>query len=212
MSTVSLIQIFKPKPNKFLQLLVEQADLTVKGLELLKGYAKKRNSSLAKQVAETEKQADEVRKVLIDELMRTFITPIDREDIFSLSREIDDVLDYANTTVDEMEILDVSPTPYMVRMATLLYESSQEIHLAVQRLQDNHPGVASDHAQRAKSFENQVEAVYREALADLFRGPKNFDHVMEMLKVREIYRHLSNAADREDQAANVIADIIMKMG
>jgi len=209
---MSLFQIFKPKPNKFLSLLVEQAELTVKGLELLKGYLKKRNSSLAKQVAETEKQADEVRKVLIDELMRTFITPIDREDIFTLSREIDDVLDYANTTVDEMEILDVTPTPFMMRMATLLYESSQEIHMAVQRLQDNHPAVASDHAQRAKGFENQVEAVYREALADLFRGPKNFDHVMDMFKSREIYRHLSNAADRQDDAANVIADIVMKMG
>lgn len=209
---MSLFQIFKPKPNKFLSLLVEQAELTVKGLDLLKGYLKKRNSSLAKQVAETEKQADEVRKVLIDELMRTFITPIDREDIFTLSRAIDDVLDYANTTVDEMEVLDVSPTTFMVKMASLLHESSQEIHLAVQRLQDNHPAVASDHAQRAKGFENQVEAVYREALADLFRGPKNFDHVMDMFKSREVYRHLSNAADREDEAANVIADIVMKMG
>ena len=209
---MSLFQIFKPKPNKFLSLLVEQAELTVKGLDLLKGYLKKRNSSLAKQVAETEKQADEVRKVLIDELMRTFITPIDREDIFTLSREIDDVLDYANTTVDEMEILDVTPTPFMMRMAVLLHESSQEILLAAQRLQDNHPAVASDHAQRAKGFENQVEAVYREALADLFRGPKNFDHVMDMFKSREIYRHLSNAADRQDDAANVIADIVMKMG
>ena len=209
---MSLFQIFKPKPNKFLSLLVEQADLTVKGLDLLKGYLKKRNSSLAKQVAETEKQADEVRKVLIDELMRTFITPIDREDIFTLSRAIDDVLDYANTTVDEMEVLDVPPTQFMVKMASLLHESSQEIHLAVQRLQDNHPGVASDHAQRAKGYENQVEAVYREALADLFRGPKNFDHVMVMFKSREVYRHLSNAADREDEAANVIADIVMKMG
>lgn len=209
---MSLLQIFKPKPNKFLQLLVEQADLTAKGLDLLKGYLKKRNSSLAKQVMETEKQADEVRKVLIDELMRTFITPIDREDIFTLSRAIDDVLDYANTTVDEMEILDVPPTPFMVKMASLLHESAQEIHLAVQRLQDNHPGVAADHAQHAKGFENQVEAIYREALADLFRGPKNFDHVMDMFKSREVYRHLSNAADREDEAANVVADIVMKMG
>jgi len=208
---VSLIQIFKPKPNKFLQLLVEQADLTVKGLELLKGYLKKRNSSLAKQVAETEKQADEVRKVLIDELMRTFITPIDREDIFSLSREIDDVLDYAYTTVDEMEILDVDPSPFMVRIASLLFEAAQEIEMAVRRLQDNHLTVAGDHAQRAKALENRVEAVYREALADLFHGVKDFKAMMNVLKMREIYRHLSNAADREDTAANVLSDIMMKM-
>jgi uncharacterized protein len=209
---MSLRNIFKPKPNKFLQLMVEQTQLTVKGLELLRIYLQKRDSTVAKQIAATEKEADEVRRIVIEELMRTFVTPIDREDIFSLSREIDDVLDYANTTVDEMEILDVDPTPYMPRMASLLFEAAQEIELAVERLMDKHYSVAADHAQRAKALENRVETVYREALADLFRGVKDFKHVMNVLKVREIYRHLSNSADREDTAANVISDIIMKLG
>ena len=135
---MSLWNIFKPKPNKFLQLLVEQTNLTVKGLGQLKVYLTKRTTEGARLVSNTEKEADEVRRIVIEELMRTFVTPFDREDIFSLSREIDDVLDYANTTVDEMEILDVTPTPYMVRMASLLFEASQELSLAVERLQDNH--------------------------------------------------------------------------
>jgi len=204
--------LFKPKPNKFLQLLCQQAAVTVKGLELLKVYLEKRDSGIAKKIEATEKEADEIRRIMIEELMRTFVTPFDREDIFSLSREIDDVLDYANTTVEEMEILDVLPTPYMQRMAAMLFDAAVEIEWAVQRLEDRHFSVASDHAQRAKGLENRVEAVYREALADLFRGPKHVKHVMTMLKVREIYRHLSNAADREDMAANVVSDIIMKMG
>jgi predicted phosphate transport protein (TIGR00153 family) len=209
---MGLRDLFKPKPDKFLILLVEQTRVTVKGLDLLKKYLTRQSKESARELSAAEKQADEIRRIVIEELMKTFVTPFDREDIFSLSREIDDVLDYANTTVDEMEILEVSPTPYMARMAALLLEAAQEIELAVERLQDKHYSVASDHAQRAKSFENRVEAVYREAIADLFRGPKNIKHVMTMLKVREIYRHLSNAADREDTAANVIADIIMKMG
>ncbi len=208
---MSLRNIFKPKPNKFLQLLVEQTSLTVQGLELLKIYLEKRDSAMAGKIITTEKEADEVRRILIEELMHTFITPFDREDIFSLSREIDDVLDYAATTVDEMEILDVTPTVYMTRMAALLFDASGEIKLAIERLYDNHLTVASDHAQRAKALENRVEAVYREAIADLFRGAKSSKHIVEMLKVREIYRHLSNAADRTDQAANVISDVIMKM-
>jgi len=191
--------------------LVDQTALTVKGLELLKNYLEKPDPSTSKQLDAIENQADEVRRILIEELMHTFVTPFDREDIFSLSREIDDVLDYANTTVDEMQILNVSPTPFMLRMAAMLYEASCEIELAVQRLQDKHLNVANDHAQRAKSLENRVETVYREALADLFQGTKNVKHVVNMLKVREIYRHLSNASDREDGAANVISDIIMKM-
>ena len=124
---MSLRNIFKPKPNKFLQLLVEQTSLTVQGLELLKIYLEKRDSAMAGKIITTEKEADEVRRILIEELMHTFITPFDREDIFSLSREIDDVLDYAATTVDEMEILDVTPTVYMTRLAALLVDASGEI-------------------------------------------------------------------------------------
>ena len=63
---------------------------------------------------------------------------------------------------------------------------------------------------QAKALENRVEEVYREALADLFTGPKNLEHIVKMLKLREIYRHLSNAADRVDEAANVIAHIVIK--
>jgi len=209
---MSILDIFKPKPNKFVLLLVEQTALTLKGLELLKAYLHHRDPELVKQISSAEKEADEVRRILIEELMRTFVTPFDREDIFSLSREIDDVLDYANTTVDEMEILDVQPTPYMERMASLLYDAAVEIKLGVERLHSSHFTVASDHAQRAKGLENRVETVYREALADLFHGAKETKHIITILKVREIYRHLSNAADREDMAANVISDIIMKMG
>ncbi len=208
---MSLRDIFKPKPNKFLQMLVEQTQITVKGLDQLQAYLTRRTPEGARDIAATEKEADEVRRILIEELMRTFVTPFDREDIFSLSRDIDDVLDYAYTTVDEMEILDVSPTPYMARMASLLYEAAQEIELAVERLQDNHLTVAQDHAQRAKAYENRVEQVYREAIANLFHGSKNYKHIMNLLKEREIYRHLSNASDREDTAANVISDIVMKM-
>jgi predicted phosphate transport protein (TIGR00153 family) len=207
---MSLRDIFKPKPDKFLQLLVEQAALTVSGLELLTLYVRKRDSEIAKKIAAKEKEEDEVRRILIEELMHTFVTPLDREDIFALSREIDDILDYANTTVDEMEILDVSPTAYMAHMASLLKDAAIEIKMGVERLQDKHLTVASTHAQRAKSLENQVETLYRESLASLFKETKSVKHVINMLKVREIYRHMSNAADRGDSAANIILDIIMK--
>jgi uncharacterized protein Yka (UPF0111/DUF47 family) len=75
---------------------------------------------------------------------------------------------------------------------------------------EDHPNVANEHAVRAKALENRVEKVYREALADLFQEPKDLKQVAEILKYREIYRHLSNAADRGDEAANVIGDIIVK--
>lgn len=203
-------RFFKARPNTFLKLLRDQAFLTLQGMDLLKDYMSDQDAAVARQLTTTEEEADEVRRVLIDELLRTFITPIDREDIFTLSRAIDDVLDYAYSTVDEMEILKVRPTPHMRRIASLLRDGAFEIHMGVQRLED-HPRVASEHAQRAKALENRVEDVYREAVADLFSGPQTVEDILQMLKMREVYRHLSNAADRGDEAANVVADIVVKM-
>jgi predicted phosphate transport protein (TIGR00153 family) len=205
-----MFRLFKPKQDVFQKLIKDQASLTLEGLDLLKKYMDAQGHEVAEELTMKEKEADEVRRILIDELNRTFVTPFDREDIFTLSRTIDDVLDYAYSTVSEMEILKVTPTSFMQRIASLLRDAAYEIHMAVQRL-DEHPAVATDHAQRAKALENRVEGVYREAIADLFSGPEDVQHIVAMLKRREVYRHLSNAADRGDEAANVIADIVVKI-
>jgi predicted phosphate transport protein (TIGR00153 family) len=207
---VGLREFFKPRQDKFLQSLIQQAEITLEGMDALEMYMKKPSDKHAAAVKQAEKDADEVRRILIDDLNRTFVTPLDREDIFALSRAIDDVMDYAFTTVEEMQILEVDPNDYLQRLVSLLQDAAEEIHLAMLRLKQN-PGVASEHATRAKALENRVERVYREAVADLFSGPDDIHHVMDMLKLREIYRHLSNCADRGDEAANVIHDIVVKM-
>ncbi|MBE9479487.1 MAG: DUF47 family protein [Chloroflexi bacterium] len=199
----------RKKTNRFIELLIKQAEFSVIGMQKLLEYVKEPSEALATAVTQLEKEADEVRRILIDELNKTFVTPIDREDIFALSLTIDDVLDYADTTVEEMHMLGVQPNAYMERMVSLLTDAAREIYMGVQRLED-HPNVANDHAVRAKALENRMETVYREAIADLFAMPRDIDHVVEMLKLREIYRHLSNAADRGDAAANVIGDIVVK--
>jgi predicted phosphate transport protein (TIGR00153 family) len=199
----------KSKPDVFVRMICEQAAHTQNGMEALHAYMKEPGDALAQRVRSAEKDADEVRRLLIDELNRSFITPFDREDLFALSRAIDDVLDYADTTVEEMVLLGVLPNPYLVRMVSLLRDAAEEINRGVQRLVDR-PSVANEHAVRAKALENRVESVYREAVGALFSGPRDVEHVVEMLKLREIYRHLSNAADRGDEAANVIADIVVK--
>ena len=204
-----MFRIFKRKEDKFQKLIEQQAAHAFEGMKLLVKYLETAEPDIAEELSQKEKEADEVRRILIDELNRSFITPFDREDIFSLSRSIDDVVDYADTTVMEMVVLKVKPTPYMQRMASLLKDAAFEIWQGVLRLPNN-PSVSIDHAQRAKALENRVEAVYREAVADLFSGPEDIHHVVEMLKMREVYRHLSNAADRGDEAGNIIADIVVK--
>lgn len=202
---------FQKKPNRFIELLTQQAKLTEEGMTALVAYFEKPTKRRAEVVDKLETEADEIRRILIDELNHTFVTPFDREDIHALSRAIDDMLDYAYTTVVEMSILDVEPNNYMREIGMLLTKSASEIHMAVQRLAD-HPSVALNHAVRSKQIENQVETLYRQALADLFHQPKDADHIVEMLKLRETYRHLSNAADRGDEAANRVSDIVVKIG
>ncbi|MEW6567097.1 MAG: DUF47 family protein [Chloroflexota bacterium] len=199
----------RKKPNRFIELLIKQAEFTEEGLVALLQFVKAPDENLARKVSEIETQADEVRRILIDELNRTFVTPIDREDIFALSLTVDDILDYAYTTVEEMFLLHVKPNVYIERMVSLLTDAAREIHMGIQRLED-HPNVANDHAVRAKALENRMESVYREAIAALFQMPHDIEQVVDMLKLREIYRHLSNAADRGDAAANAIGDIVVK--
>ncbi len=208
---INLQNLFKRKPNRFIDLLIQQAQLTEEGMLALVAYFEKPSKRRAEAVDKIEGAADEIRRILIDELNRTFVTPFDREDIHSLSRAIDDMLDYAYTTVVEMSILEVAPNEHMREIGALLAKAASEVHLGVQRLGD-HPGVAQNHAVRVKQLENQVESLYRQALAELFMQPKDAEHIVEMLKLRETYRHLSNAADRGDEAANVLSDIVVKMG
>ena len=204
-----MLKIFKKRRNVFIHLMHEQATLTLQGMDLLKDYLSYPAKQLADELTMKEKEADECRRILIDELNRTFITPFDREDIFSLSRAIDDIIDYAYSTMTEIVILKVDPTEFMVRICSLLRDAAYELMMAVEQLQD-HPAVAAEHAQRAKALENRVETVYREALADMFQKTDDVKGLVRIMKLREVYRHLSNAADRGDEAANVIADIIVK--
>lgn len=203
--------IFKRKAdNVFIRLLVQQAQATKAGIMALLDFVSTGNEVAAEQVGEIEKQGDELRRILIDELHKTFVTPFDREDIYDLSLYLDDVLDYAHTTVLELKMLGVKPDEHLVEMVARLLEAADELLLAMERL-DRNPLVALDHSRRIKHRENQVERVYREAIAELFSGPEDVHHVMEMLRLREVYRHVSNAADRADEAANTLGSVIMKM-
>jgi predicted phosphate transport protein (TIGR00153 family) len=200
---------FRRKPNHFIERLREQSLIVVQGTEALIDYMSKPNKKNSARVRSLEKEADEVRRILIDELNRTFVTPIDREDLFALSRAIDDVLDYAFSTTNEMDILNVSPNDYLRSMSELLHNSAEEISLAIERL-ERHPNVAGDHAVRIKGIENRMETLYAEALAHLFDEPKDLKDVIAMFKLREIYRHMFHAVGSAEQAANIIGDIVIK--
>ncbi len=195
-----------PKKRDFYKMLADQAYKVEEGLTALSEFAHDPTQEKGDRVRRIENEADDLRRNLIFELNQAFVTPFDREDIFALSRVIDDMCDYAKSTVEEMTIFEVGTNEHIKMMTETLHSASQDISTAVQ-LMNREAEATTEHLVRAKKTENKMEHLYREALAELF---KRKDPI-EIIKLREIYRHLSNAADRGDEAADIISDILMKM-
>lgn len=204
-----LKRFLKPKQDNFMGLLIQQGEYTIHIVDALQAYLKKQSDKKSTQARTVEKEADELERILVHELMNTFVTPIDREDIFSLSRALDNFIDYVYDTVEELEIFELDAPEPVIEIAGLLHEMATELHLAITQLID-YPGVAQEHARRVKHLENRVEDSYRLSLAALFQGPQDIHQVMEILKTREVLRHLSNAADQGDIAADTVMDIVVK--
>jgi len=207
-----VVGLLRRQPDRFIQHLLTHARVVEVGLEALVTYMETPSKANAKNIRRLEKEADEMRRIMLDELNRTFVTPIDREDLSALSRDLDEVIDYAWSAVNEMDILNVKPNEYLRRMASLLLEGAEELRMAVERLGE-HPRVANEHAVRAQSVSNRMEKLYATALSDLFtEEDKKIDTaaLMHMMKLRESYRHMFHAARSISEAAHTIGDVVVK--
>jgi uncharacterized protein Yka (UPF0111/DUF47 family) len=208
---MGFLDLFKnQKDDVFIGLLIQQAEITVEGIKLLEECIQQPDEASIEKMKAKEYEADEIRRILIDELHKTFITPMDREDIFNLSLNIDEMIDYALSTVEEMHLLGVDTDEYLEQMVTLVRQEAEELAMAMHRLSAN-PRVAGDHAQRAKKSENEVEHLYRVAVADLFTKAKDFKPLMAMLRRREVYRHVANMSDKANAAADMVGMVVMKL-
>lgn len=202
---MSLWKIFGQKREvDFYDLLVAQSEKTLLGCQSLVRFLD--HEGPPDELLKLEQEADDIRRLLIDELNQTFITPMDREDIFMLSRAIDDVIDHAFNTVKEMEVFEVKSNEFLFKMAELLRKGAEELVNAIKHLKKN-PNVAIEYAVRAKRIENKMNDVFLAALNQLFSG----SDIRHMLSYREIYRHFNRSADRVDEAANIISDIVVKI-
>jgi len=197
----------KEKKTDFYQLLVDHARTVYDAYTTLVRGLETGNSEASKRIYFLEREADDLRRILIDRLNRTLITPFDREDIFALSRAVDEIIDAAQRTVEELSVFNVEPDDDLIAMAKVLEKGTLEIFDALKNMKQ-YASVALEHAKLAKATENQIHHIYLKALADLFENPEHTPGYM--LKMREIYRHLNRSADNCDEAANIISDIIIK--
>jgi uncharacterized protein Yka (UPF0111/DUF47 family) len=201
--------LFRKKgTTDFYQLLLSHAEKVYEAYTTLVRSLEEDDGKSTERIYFLEREADDLRRILIDQLNRTLITPFDREDVFALSRAIDEVIDAAQRTVEEIHIFKVQANQDLIAMAKVLERGTLEIYDALKNMK-NHPTVALEHAKLAKATENQIHHIYLKSLADLYDNKEN--SAGYMLKMREIYRHLNRSADSCDEAANIISDIIIKI-
>lgn len=198
-------RVFPAVPD-FFGMLADQSARVDQAVATLVRYIDTGDPSLGEEVRREEHAGDVVKARNLQILNESFTTPIDREDIYRAIMSLDDVVNYCKTTVNEMRVLDVAPDAHLAEMAKFLREGS----LALSRgfgLLVKEPARAEEEARKARKAERNVEKAYRNALADLFQGT---DYI-SMFKRREIYRHLSNAADHVAHAADTLSDIVVKI-
>jgi uncharacterized protein Yka (UPF0111/DUF47 family) len=216
--------IFPPVPD-FQQLVAEQARLLHKTFEALAEFLEVTPDRHAEEVRRCVQQAHAMAQGNIDLLHRTFVTRIDREDIYVLITRVDHVFDYCETSVREIELLRLSADPWMKSMVSRLEEGASALANGLETFRtDMHEAEAM--SARARKAERDIEDIYRQALVELFSEPGAgspgeeselssqaclglvFDH----MKRREVYRHLSNAADRLAHAGEALHDLTVKYG
>lgn len=189
----------------FYGLLLSQTQVVRNTVEALQVYCENPTQENGDFVKAKEKEADAVRYQLVEDINHTFVTPIDRDDLFRLSSSIDDLADYAWTTVKDLRIYDITPDENLLSMVKLLLQMADGLLLCVQNLEKNHPLVSAE-ATKVKKLENTLNVRYHESIAELFTS----DDFKKILKYREIYSHMNHASDKGDISADILLDIIVK--
>jgi uncharacterized protein Yka (UPF0111/DUF47 family) len=162
---------------------------------------------LAEAASALEHEGDRLREQLVTHLLDALVTPFDREDVNGLSRALDDITDYAESTIKALRLYRIVPDASIAAMVATLADAAEALREAVTALGSDRR-LSHRWAGAAKRFENRMEALYRQAIADLTQS----DDVSYVIRLREVYRHFEKAADRIDHAANVIIDIVVKEG
>ncbi len=164
-----------------------------------------------KHLTDLEHEGDTITHKIIEQLHLTFVTPLDREDIYALANYLDDMRDYMKGAAMAMLLYHIEqPTPKARDFANILTHQIAALTLAIPRLRHRSQmkGILL-HCYETVRWEKEADNTIRLALAELF---ENNLPVIEIIKWREIYEHLENAADRGEDLANVLEGIVLKYG
>lgn len=200
-----------PKEEQFFDILENAAQNAVHSTAEFNTLMKNWNleSPSFQKIRDIETEGDMLTHEIIDKLNRTFVTPIDREDIHRLAGEIDDVCDILQALSDRMQLYDLGQTipETLLKMSELLEKGGHLMGQAVKEIPHfRRQSRIHDQCIEIKRIENEADDLLKHALADLFKR----NEPLYVMKWKEIYESIENAHDKLSGIANTLEGIIVK--
>ncbi|HOI44963.1 MAG TPA: DUF47 domain-containing protein [Candidatus Aminicenantes bacterium] len=200
-----------PKEQKFFELFRRGAVNLQEGVNALKDLVDNYEDVEKKfhKIKSIEHEGDNITHEIFTKLRETFITPLEREDIHELASGIDDVLDCIEGVASRFHYYRIAePTPEMKKLVSIISKAVHQINEAIGSLE--RLGHVHAFCQEINNLEYQADLIGQEAVAALFDRTEHIEQIKDLIKLKEIYGRLESAADRCEDVANVIEEIIVK--
>src|SRR5262245_14349737 len=209
-----LIRLILPRPTQFFDLLTELAQkLDETSLAFMKFCSEepKRFKEVAGELRRLEHQADEIAHKLYTELDKTFVTPIDREDLVHLTSKVDNIIDAIEHCAAFIVIYSTPElTPAMKNLIEITREAVKEVVLAVTKLNQFHkPEALAPHLVLVNTLENKADVVYRVALEELFSKPTE---AVDLVRKRDLLNAMELCVDSCEDVMDAIQSVTVKNG
>ena len=200
-----------PRDEKFFDLFTSVAQLNVEAAQFLRELivaepAQRR--PIVDSIKRLEHQADGITHDVVGRLDRTFITPLDREDIHLLASRLDDVMDLMDGTARRIQMFHAGRAPEGAAMLTdVIHRANLELLGAVKSLEKDKSGVVLAACKKVKQLEEEGDSLYHEWVGKLF---ENQPDPMQVIKWMEIYEHLERTLDQAEDVSNVLESVFIK--
>ena len=166
------------------------------------------NVEKIKEVSRIETEADVLTRDIFSELNRTFITPLDREDMQRVASKIDDIIDFMDGIGARFLSYKITTSPpHALEMAEELVKATKEVEYMVSKLSNvKNPKSMIEHCRNTSTIEHKIDDLYRTAITELFES----NDPIHIIKLKDIYETMETASDRCVDVADVIEDIVLK--
>src|SRR5262249_9734631 len=200
-----------PKETSFFDFFERHAAKIVEGVKEFLALASNELDvpSAAKRIKEIEHETDVITHHCVEALHKTFITPIERDDIYRLITRMDDIMDYVEAAAERIALYEIKTlTPESKAMAVVLLRATEEIQRALRGLRDMRNGEAIIRSCiEINRMENEADDILRSTVAKLFKEERD---PIVVIKWKEIYENLENATDRCEDVANIIEGVVLE--